>query len=372
MKWMFGLSTCCVMIFLLSVGTACTRSQPTGQSEEVNSAQPSSAETTSGKTTNPKDKSPEKPLFSKELKESLHFASSLERESLRLIAKNNSFEPTTLFSVLSYAFEVASGTKKSPPRNIDCSRFQIEKGQPGELKILKVCQKPHVLVAIVQSRLEETEIEVTFKAKEWASVVGLSVTLTNPDISCQLRLKEKKLNTMSCEHWAYFLSASDASATQIHLKTMSFRRDQELQLKLSGGFFHDLIERKKIEISVPLEGKIKLIEKEIEVKDDFADKVQTSEDVRNEKENQEKINAKGQENSEKTSEKESRKEPEPSQEGSTENQDEYQKRIQGQEQIPQTNPEQQDPEAPVAPSEIIEGDSSGGVPQQPPAKNRGR
>jgi hypothetical protein len=106
---------------------------------------------------------------------------------------------------------------------------------------------------------EGKHLDITFKTKEWAPVVGLSVTLTNPDIECQLQIKDKKLDELNCDHWAYFLSASDASATEIHLKTMTFRRGDELQLHLSGGFYRDLIERKKIEIRVPLQGLFNLI-----------------------------------------------------------------------------------------------------------------
>lgn len=346
MKWMYRVSTSCVMFLMLCLGTACPRSEPGVQVDEplVPPAKVVSADKIRAQK--------EKTLFSKELKESLHFAASLERESLRLIAKNNSFDAPTLFSVLSYAFEVASGTKKSAPRSIDCGRFQIEKGDIGQLNILKICERPYVIVATVQSKQEDAEIKVNFTTKEWASVVGLSVTLTNPNISCQLSLKEKKLNSMICENWAYFLSSNDASATEVRLKTMSFHRDQPLQLKLAGGFYHDLVERKKIDITVPLEGKIKLIEKEIEVKDDFADRIKTSEDIRNEKEaNDQK----------------------------SEQEKEYQKHIkegQGQNQTSgesqnQGQVEGQSQEGNPHPSEIIEGQNSGGVPPQP-TKNRGR
>lgn len=409
MKWMFlGLSTCCV-IFLCA---ACTRFEPVHKSEEKTNAIVSkkttgatAKEKTGSTPTGPLGASASsaleaKPLFSKEVKESLFFAASLERESLRLISRNLSMEPTTLFSVLSYAFEIASGTKRSSPRAVDCGRYQIEKTSDGTLNVFKTCQKPFALIATVRPRMNETELDVTFKIKEWASVVGMSVTLTNPDVTCLLRIQDKKLAEMNCENWSYFLSASDASATEIRLKTMSFRRNQELQLKLSGGFYRDLVERKKIDITVPLQGKIKLIEKELEVKDDFADKVQTSEEVRGEKEKSKEVNN-----------PEARKEnsSENGSESSKENSD-YQKWIQegvqgegesipSPEAIPQPN-QQQEPnpntypetypayqttnpiegtpienhsiENQVPPSEVLEGESSGGVPQFPPVKNRGR
>lgn len=364
MKWILSLSTCCVII--LSV--ACTRSQPDKEAEKKQAAQPPVEIHTKNQLVQQPELLVAKPLFSKEIKENLHFASSLERESLRLISHNPSLDPTTLFSVLSYAFEVASGTKKTPPRNIDCGRFQIEKSEQKMLKVFKICEKPFKLVATLQPRLEETAFEVTFKIKEWASVVGLSVTLTNSDIVCQLQIKDKKLNALSCEHWAYFLSASDASATEIHLKTMSFHRDQSPQLKLSGGFFRDLVERKKIDIHVPIEGKIKLIEKEIEVKDDFANQVKTSEDIRGEKENSKKSNEKS--NKEKEDYQKWIKEGETSDQNHSEGQEQNSAQSQSGEPIhPNENPGALEGRPP---SEVIEGETSGGVPQEQQPKNRGR
>jgi hypothetical protein len=131
----------------------------------------------------PAKPSEKKSLYSKELRESLYFAASLEREALRLITKNKSFELATLFSVLSFAFEIHSGTKKMAPSGIDCTRFRIVK-QEKELKIFKTCQKPEVLIATLNESLTGAHYDINFKTKEWSAVVGLSVALTGSDISC--------------------------------------------------------------------------------------------------------------------------------------------------------------------------------------------
>ncbi len=349
MKFSVLQSTCCVILFL----SGCTWQRA---DNAVKNENPISAPAVPAS----------KPLFSKELREGLHFAASLERESLRLISKNNSFEGTTLFSTLSYAFEIASGIKRSAPRNVDCSRFQITPGAAGILKIFKVCQKPMTLIATVTEKKpgssNETELEVLFHIKEWASVVGMSVTLTNSDIACRIQIKEKKLQQLTCDNWAYLLSSSDASATEVHLKMFSFRRDESLQLKLQGGFYRDLIERKKIEVKVPLQGKIELIEKEIDVKDDFAEKPQPPEDKRGEKD-EKKDDKKDDEY------KNFIKTEEPSSEPKTEIQTPGQPQV-----VPENNLENVDfgPEKPAPENEIEQGESSGGVPKPNPRGTRGR
>ncbi len=58
----------------------------------------------------------------------------------------------------------------------------------------------------------------------------------------------------------------------VKAKVFLLERDAPKQFVIKGGFFKELIENKKIDIEVPLEGKIKIIEKEIRVIDEFAEK----------------------------------------------------------------------------------------------------
>lgn len=209
--------------------------------------------------------------LTKEQREAIYFAASLEREALKLITKNNFYDKGTLFSVLSYIVESDAGNKKMFPANMDCSRFRIEK-KNAELFIYKTCQKPETLVLKIKQQLDGAELQVEFIASEWPSVLGTSVALTNSDITCQLLIREKRLQSMNCQSWSYLVSENNLSATEIKLKIFAFERKNSLQFQLKGGFFKDLVENKKIAIMIPIEGQIKVIGKEIEVIDDFAEK----------------------------------------------------------------------------------------------------
>ena len=119
-----------------------------------------------------------------------------------------------------------------------------------------------------------------FFIKEWAQVVGLSVTLTGTDIICDMQISdnltktnEKKLTSLNCYNWARAIKSANLAVEEMRLKVFSFNRMQANQFILQGVITQDLIERRKIEMQVPLEGKIQLIEKEIEVIDEYADAV---------------------------------------------------------------------------------------------------
>lgn len=209
--------------------------------------------------------------LTKEQREAIYFAASLEREALKLITKDSYYDKGTLFSALSFIVEADAGIKKIFPSNMDCSRFRSEK-KDSKISFYKVCQKPESLAMEVKVLMGGSELEIEFKTTEWASVMGSSVALTNPNVRCQLSIRDKRLQTMSCQNWAYLVTENQLSATEVKLRTFAFDRKNELQFHLKGGFFKDLVENKKIAILVPLNGQIKVIEKEIEVIDDFAEK----------------------------------------------------------------------------------------------------
>lgn len=208
--------------------------------------------------------------FSKTLRESIHFSSSLEREALNLINKNNSAQYVSLFGVLSYIAEINSGSKRTIPSGLDCGRFEIKR-QMGTMQIYKVCTKPAIEVAQIKVISDSFLYDIVFFTREWGSVVGLTTSLTNDNIRCHLRIKEKKLSRLDCENWAYQVRESSDSSTVLKTKKFVFDREVKDQFVIQGGFLKDLVENKKINIIVPIEGKIKVIEKEIKVIDEFAE-----------------------------------------------------------------------------------------------------
>ncbi len=229
---------------------------------------------------------PKKSIFSKTLRESIYFSNSLEREALKLILKDNSFQKNTLFSVLSYVVETNSGAKKTTPYGLDCGQF-IVKPQGKYIRIIKACVKPHSEIATIRTVDDENLYEVEFLIKEWASVVGLAVILTGDNLRCSLRVKEKKLSVLNCDNWSYQTSADQFSSTVVKAREFVFNREAKKQFVIRGGFFKELVENKKIDIMVPLEGKIKIIEKELRVIDEFANKLNEESRVQREKEEEE-------------------------------------------------------------------------------------
>lgn len=219
--------------------------------------------------------------FSKSLRESIYFSGSLEREALKLIFKDSSLQKLSLFGVLSYIVEIHTGAKKTTPRGLDCGKFEVRR-DASQILILKTCLKPAIEIAKIKVMAADSLYNVEFYIKEWANVVGLAVSLTGQDVSCQIKIKDKKLVRLNCDNWSYQIGDDMTSATVLKTKVFLFERSAAKQFVIKGGFHKELIENKKIDIVVPLEGKIKIIEKEIKVIDEFAEIIKRESEKRNE------------------------------------------------------------------------------------------
>ena len=137
--------------------------------------------------------------------------------------------------------------------------------------VFKICQKPESQIAEIEISPDQATLSIVFLPKEWIPVLGLSATLSGDNVRCALHIEKKKLTSLRCENWIRTLSVTNTSAEELRLKTFVFERNNSHQFILKGGIYRDLVERKKIEIDVPLDGKIKRFEKEIEVIDQYAE-----------------------------------------------------------------------------------------------------
>jgi len=283
-----------VLLLILLFNASCSflkdSSQATNKKEEQQSVPPPASSDISLKGRAAPDS------FEKVLREAIYFANSLEREALKLIQKTEAAQTLTLFSVLSYVAETKSGVKKSLPFGLDCGQYEIEKSA-NRLRVIKTCVRPPVAIAEVRTIRAEEEFQVEFFVTEWPAVLGLSVSLTGQNVICDLKVTQKKLSRMQCQNWSYQVAEEQTSATVVKAEQFVFSRESAEQFVIKGGFFKDLTENKKIDIRVPIEGKIKIIEKELEVIDEFLEQKEGRHEEgskKDQKDSLEKIDTQGQ------------------------------------------------------------------------------
>ena len=200
----------------------------------------------------------------------MEFAASIEKETFRLATANVKSEKKQILQLetLSYALNSLFNPKHLPKNvSLDCKLYGYKEVSKKQVSLTRNCTKPYAIIADI-TQLDLNQYKIIFFQREWSAILGSAVSFANNNRECILKVKTEKLSSMTCEHTLYSLSA-EASLEELRLNQIAFNRESKDQLVIRGARFKDMIERSKIQINVPLEGKIKIIEKELEVHDDF-------------------------------------------------------------------------------------------------------
>lgn len=260
----------------------------------------------------------------------LRFAASIEREILKTIRSDINISMTQ-FEVISVIYDQKIGTKKNFS-NIDCKLYKtVAQGQHTE--IVKQCQKPESKVANLDFS-QRNQITITFDTSEWSGIVGATVAMTAPKRQCVLNYENKKLIRFSCENTVLQL-AEQNDIEELRLAEFIFDQNAKDQVHVVGGFFKNLIEHRKLKLNIPFDGKIKIIEKELKVRDDFAiqneiNKTKTDNgDINGQKENSKKSDDSKNENQNKN-QNEGKSQGEGQGEGQNQNESKAENKVEGQ------------------------------------------
>jgi len=206
----------------------------------------------------------------KQIASGVRFAASIEREILKTIRPGISPAMTQL-EVVSTIIDQSLGLKKNFER-VDCKLYQVV-STDKKIEIFRQCQSPKVLIATVDvSELNKPHIH--FYTKEWANTVGQSVALTASDRSCDLKIEIDKLKQLSCQNTNLVIDQS-AEIEELRLSEFIFDQNSSDQVQVKGAFYKNLIEHRKLSLSIPFDGKIKIIEKELKIQDDFIEPLKT-------------------------------------------------------------------------------------------------
>ncbi len=206
--------------------------------------------------------------------EYLRFSGSVEIEIFKIVDskfKSTQKIPSQLM-ILSQLLDLNLNKKsglKSSPIFYNCYKIKAQNKSNDEIEILRNCEKTaHAMARIKKSGANLYQI--SFVQSEWQSVIGDSAMLNQKDKVCQLVISNKKVFEVSCSDTLITIGTG-AQLEEIKLHHFKFDRTAKNQIMITGGRFKDFIERSKINIVVPEEGKIKFKEEELAVRDDYID-----------------------------------------------------------------------------------------------------
>jgi len=203
----------------------------------------------------------------------LKFAASLEKEIFKVVLPEDQ-QRLSQFEVLSYALEQFLNVKSGQLVGYECQKLNLIQNGYQKFSFKSLCLKePKTLAEIVFQSGANHSFVVRFFTKEWQSVIGTSAQLVGGDRECVFKIENKTLDNLTCDHTVFNInqSSQDVSLQDIRIKTFEYSRNGQQEVRLVGGLYKDMIEIKKIKLTIPTIGKIKYEEKKLKIKDDFAD-----------------------------------------------------------------------------------------------------
>lgn len=203
----------------------------------------------------------------------MKFAASLEREIFRVILSEDQ-QRLSQFEVLALAAEQYLNIKSGKLLGYECQKLNLTRSVNNVYLVQSYClKKPRILAEITLQDGLNQSYSVKFFNQEWLSLIGGSAQLTNGNRVCVFTIDKNQLQKINCENTLFNLNQSsrDTSLQDLRIQTFEYSRNSSEEVRLVGGFYKDLIEIKKIKLTVPLQGRIKYQEKKLKIKDDFAD-----------------------------------------------------------------------------------------------------
>lgn len=257
MKRIF-ITTCITLALLVS----CTKKElPTEKKEEIVIVD-----------TPPLKPSPEaERAYAKMLGANFKFLGSLEKEVLKLLLEASSPE-VNQFEVLAFGFDKLNGAKAGFLQGFGCQKIAVRIA-PKKFEVYSECTKPAKKLAEISEDLSnKNRLTVIFLTSNWKVILGNAAGI-NPERTCEITLKDNKVQSLDCKDTVFSprFTGVDINLYELKIRKYIFNRNQADELVIEGGQYKDLIENKKISMTVPMTGKISIIEKELKVKDDFAD-----------------------------------------------------------------------------------------------------
>lgn len=209
--------------------------------------------------------------FDKILASNLKFLSSLENEVLKILLQDQRPE-VNQFEVIAFGFDKYNGVKTGVLQGFGCQKIAVRSVRK-KFEVYSECTKPAKKLADISEDIDQkNHFSIVFLTSNWKVILGNAAGL-NPERVCSFTLKDNKVQSLNCKNTVFSprTTGLDINLLEFKIRKYVFSRNQSEELFIEGGQYKDLIENKKISLTVPMSGRISVIEKELKVKDDFLD-----------------------------------------------------------------------------------------------------
>lgn len=250
-------------IVLLILCAACTFRK---NGTEVGATKPTSQTSSTVQTPAVTDSSKKQ---EKELEKILHWFEQMDaifRESLWVIRKEKLPQTKSLFGKFERALRIEMKQKLANKSVFKCDVYSMKRsvmgleGVPQSAEVFHRCNSKESFTPIGEwNHPRANELTLNFRGGNLNEVLGIATSILSPKIQCTLKSNDNGIiEIFSCSE---LMLDFDAAKNQVlSFKKFEYRRDNKKMLKIQAEVLENLEAIRKIEVDVPLEGKITVTE----------------------------------------------------------------------------------------------------------------
>lgn len=196
-------------------------------------------------------------FFSRKKMDLVKELDDIMREMIWLIRTQRPTANRTLFGKVYRALQQAKGAKLTEKSKHTCDQYTLEKVSAYQFRVYEHCQKHRAPDLLVKIDWSQNQINFQFSGQNYADVLGLAAALVAPVVDCIVTIdNEEKLKEFKCT--GFRITRGDQVA---RFESLGYKKDRSPMMVMKGEVLKDLLPFSDLTISVPLTGKVKILEK---------------------------------------------------------------------------------------------------------------
>ncbi len=204
-------------------------------------------------------KSEAKPVdfFSKKKMELVKELDEVMREMIWLIRVQRSSANKTLFGKVYRALQQAKGIQLTEKNKHTCDQYQLEKVSAYQYRVYEYCQKHRSPDLLAKIDWSQNRVTFQFQGQNYTDILGSAAALVAPVIDCTVTIEgESRLSELHCSGFRI-----TRAENVVRFESIGYKKGKDPLMVLKGEVLKNLLPYSDLIISVPLSGKVKVLEK---------------------------------------------------------------------------------------------------------------
>jgi hypothetical protein len=207
---------------------------------------------------------------------------SIFRESLWVIRKERAPQGKSIFGKFQRALLVDLKQKLSNKSLFRCDVYSMTRsivglgGVPQNAEVLHQCNTKESFIKIGDwNHAKSDELTMNFRGGNLSEVLGFTTGILSPKISCKLKSSESGLiESFSCD--GFMIDYNPAKNQVLRFTQYEYQKNSKNMLFIKAEVLENLDAVKKIEVNIPMEGKITVTETVLQQPEYVAKQVPTT------------------------------------------------------------------------------------------------